>query len=693
MHRGFLKILLPVLLSTVPVFTAAADTARVVNAASLAGTSVAPGAIVSIFGTGFTRTVAAVSDPANPPTTLGGVSVTIGGVPAKLFYVSPTQINAVVSPSTPAGVQQVVITSASGTTTTSVTIDVNAPPGIFSLTATGTRDGAIIDALTYHIGAFSTRTGTASTFLSIFTTGGNFATPPIVTIGGVNVPVTYAGPAPCCTGLQQINIQLPDSLAGAGRVAVTIQAGGQVSNVVEVVLLPQHGQGESASDQDNETRSRELAEMAAVPGTSLILVADENDDVVRVLDVSKRSIVNVISLPSGSQPISIAVNAAGTMAVVAERNTGNVALIDLSTMMVTAQISTGGGPVAISIVGTKAIVVNGDADTVTVVDLATKAAIMTVAVGSGPRGVASDGSGHLFITNENAGTISVLDLGSNTITRTITLPNGARPDSIQILTGGLFAVVTDRATSGGNVWIVNLTTGTTTSVPVNADHSGGTSDVVLVGSTAYIADQTGGRVSVVPIHADGTVGAITTIKVDIGARAIAVDTKDNILAVTNEGSGVIVLIDLSTGQIITRVNAIKSQGSGDDGEDDHSDHDGAFNQPQIASITPLTGHANTTFTITVNGSNLTGATGLIFVDPALLPGKGHGKGQGNPAFLVADPAYTVTNIAVNSGGTQLTATVAISASAAAGTRLVRVITPNGDSPAALVPADTFTLTL
>ena len=691
MHRGFLKILFPVLLAALPVFTASADTVRVVNAASLAGTSVAPGTIVSIFGTNFTNTVAAVSNPATPPTTLGGVSVTIGGVPATLFYVSPTQINAVVGVSTPAGVQQVVITSSTGTTTASVTIDVNAPPGIFSLTATGTRDGAIIDALTYHIGAFSTRSGTSSTFLSLFVTGANFTTPPVVTIGGVNVPVTYAGPAPCCAGLQQINIQLPDSLAGAGRVAVTIQAAGQVSNVVEVVLLPAHGQREADSDRDNETRSRELAEMAAVPGTSLILVADENDDVVRVLDASKRSIVKVIALPEGAQPISVAVNTAGTLAVVAERNMGKVALIDLSTMTVTADISTGMGPVAVSIVGTKAVVVNGDADTVTVVDLVAKAPIVTVPVGRGPRGIASDGASHVFITNENAGTISVLDLSSNTITQTVTLPAGSRPDSIQILTGGQFAVVTSRSTSTGNISIVNLTTGATTAVPVNASHSGGTSSVVLVGNTAYIANQTGGSVSVVPIQNNGAAGTVTTIKVDIGARALAVDAKDNILAVTNEGSGVVVLVDLSTGQIIARVNAIKSQGGGDDGDDDHSDRESAANQPQIAVITPLTGHVGSTFTITVNGSNLAGATSLIFVNPVLLP-TGHDKGQGKPAFLIADPAFSVSNIAVNSGGTQLTATVTVSASAAAGPRLVLVTTPGGSSPLMLVAADTFTVT-
>lgn len=695
MHRGFLRLLLPVLLAAFPVFTAAAapsDTVRVLNAASLAGTAVAPGAIVSIFGTGFTNTVAGISDPAHPPTTLGGVTVTIAGLPAQLFYVSPTQINAVVSAAAPPGVQTVVITSPTGTTTASVTIDVNAPPGIFSLSATGTRDGAIIDALTYHIGAFSTRTGTASTFLSLYTTGANFSTPPTVTIGGVNVPVTYAGPAPCCVGLQQVNIQLPDSLAGAGRVPVTLHAAGQVSNVVEVVLLPRRGEGEADNDRENETRSRELAEMAAVPGTSLILVADENDDVVRVLDVSKRSIVKVISLPGGAQPIAVAVNAAGTLAVVAERNTGKVAIIDLSTMLVIAEIPTGGGPVALSIIGNKVIVVNGDADTVTVADLVTHAIIATVPVGRAPRGIASDGSGHVFITNESAGTISVLTLSSNSITQTITLPAGARPDSIQILPGGLYAVVTDRSNSTGSIFIVNLSTGTATTVAINADHAGGTSDVVLVGNTAYIANQTGGGVSVVTIAANGTPGAVTTITTHIGARAIAVDAKDNILAVTNEGGGVIVLIDLATGQVLDRVNAVKMKGDdADNGDNDHSDHDGASNRPQITSVTPLTGHASSSFIITVNGTNLTGATGIIFVDPSVLPGKGNGKGQGKAAFLLADPAYVVSNVVVNSAGTQLTATVTVAGSALPGARLVRVITPNGESAGTLTTAATFTL--
>src|SRR5215471_8149756 len=84
---------------------------RIVNAASLSAVSVSPGSIVSIFGAQLTHGVAFATNVQTPPTSLDGVSVTIGGTAAALFYVSPTQINAVVNPNTPAGTDKVVVTS------------------------------------------------------------------------------------------------------------------------------------------------------------------------------------------------------------------------------------------------------------------------------------------------------------------------------------------------------------------------------------------------------------------------------------------------------------------------------------------------------------------------------------------------------------------------------------------------------
>ncbi|MEK7405955.1 MAG: hypothetical protein AAB225_12675 [Acidobacteriota bacterium] len=126
----------------------------------------------------------------------------------------------------------------------------------------------------------------------------------------------------------------------------------------------------------------------------------------------------------------------------------------------------------------------------------------------------------------------------------------------------------------------------------------------------------------------------------------------------DQGSGNIVLVDLNTNEIIGRINA---------------------------ALNPRSARAGASFALTVTGTNLAGATELVFIDPDSLPGRGKGKGReehgnhGHGPFGKRDPGFTVTNITVNPAGTQLTATVAIAASVARGDRLVRVNTPNGES--------------
>src|SRR5215467_11865476 len=239
---------------------------RVVNAASLSSVSVAPGSIVTSFGRKLTNGVAFTDDVQHPPTSLGGVPVTIGGTLASLFFASPEQINAVVNTVTPIGSEAVVVTSTAGTQNGTVAVSTSAPPGLFSLFGTGTRDGAILNAITFLLGDFSTRTANSPTYLALFATGLNLSSTPTVAIGGVSVPVVFAGAAPCCAGLDQINITLPDSLAGAGRVPVVLTQNGHASNTVQVVLLPSGGQGEFDDDKENTTRSREIAAVAWIPG-------------------------------------------------------------------------------------------------------------------------------------------------------------------------------------------------------------------------------------------------------------------------------------------------------------------------------------------------------------------------------------------------------------------------------------------
>jgi uncharacterized protein (TIGR03437 family) len=643
--------------------TLAAQNLRVVNAASLSSVSVAPGSIITIFGTTLTTGIAVANNAQSPPTSLGGVTVTIGGTAAALFYVSPTQINAVVDPKTPTGSDAVSVVSSAGTQTGTVAVASNAPPGLFSLLGTGTRDGAIVNAILGGLMNFSAQTQNQSTFLALFATGMNTSSTPTVTIGGVPVQVTFAGASPCCDGLQQINVVLPDSLAGAGRVPVVMTAGGQTSNTVQIVLLPSSGNKQFSDDQDNEKRNRELSALAYIPGTSTVISADENDDVLRIIDVNAKQVTHVVTLPTGANPSGVAVNSAGTLAAVTETGLGKVAIVDLAKFVVTTEVATGNGPTAIAIAGTQAVVVNQDVDSVSVVDLTSATVQKTIPVGRGPAGVAV-AAGKAYVTNEDDGTVSVIDLAGLTVTQTIQLGASIRPEAIAVA-GGFAYITAPAGGPDGMVVVLNLSTNQTTPpIKANPDRSGGSSDIAYFNGKLYFANQSGGSVSVLPVDATtgAATGAITRVKVDLGARALAIDTKDNLLVVSNEGTGTLVLVSLASNAVTGRIKAVQS-GSGDD-QDDHSDRDHAGNLPAIQTLSPSSGKAGTTFTLTITGVNLTGATAVSF------NGNGNGHGGGD---------FTVKNVQVSTAGTQITATVTIDASAKPGARVVTVTTPNGDS--------------
>jgi uncharacterized protein (TIGR03437 family) len=303
---GNMRNLLPALvIFTIASVHARADITKVANAASFVqNTSLSPGSIITVFGSNLTRSTAYSTNPTNPPRNLGGVTVTIGGVASNLFYVSPTQVSTQIDSGVVLGTQSLILTSPTGTFTTTLTIGTAGAPGLFSLSGTGTRDGAILNAVNFAHGPFSITTGGAPTYLAIYATGLDFSSAPQVAIGGVTVPVQFYGAAPGFVGLQQINVQLLDKLSGAGRVEVAVTAGGRTTNIVEIVIVPSPGQGPFAPQTENQQRNREIAALAYVPGTSLALETDENDDVVRVIDIGKRAVVHTITLPEGAEPVA-----------------------------------------------------------------------------------------------------------------------------------------------------------------------------------------------------------------------------------------------------------------------------------------------------------------------------------------------------------------------------------------------------
>jgi uncharacterized protein (TIGR03437 family) len=207
--------------------------------------AVAPGTWIEIYG----QNLAPVTRQWNStdftdglaPTSLDGVRVAIGGVPAYLSYISPGQVNALVPSSVATGAAQVILTN--GTQSTApYTVQVAASrPALLSLPPDIGRDYARIVALfpdftTYALppDPFSNvpmRRPKAGDTIVFFGTGlgrvspdvpiGRVAAGPASLVAPVQVTffghgnpvsgkISYAGLVPATVGLYQLNVVLPE---------------------------------------------------------------------------------------------------------------------------------------------------------------------------------------------------------------------------------------------------------------------------------------------------------------------------------------------------------------------------------------------------------------------------------------------------------------------------------------------------
>jgi uncharacterized protein (TIGR03437 family) len=76
------------------------------------------------------------------------------------------------------------------------------------------------------------------TVLELWTTGLDEVDPSTVqvTIGGSDATLLYAGPQGVFPGVDQVNVVIPQSLAGAGSVPIVVTAAGVTSNTVSVTI-------------------------------------------------------------------------------------------------------------------------------------------------------------------------------------------------------------------------------------------------------------------------------------------------------------------------------------------------------------------------------------------------------------------------------------------------------------------------
>ncbi len=202
-------------------------------------TSIAPASWMVMYGINLATVQSQVWDSYfqgnSAPTTLGGTSVTIGGLPAYVSYVSPGQVNVQVPSGVPAGVQQIVVTTAGGSSVAYPIHVVALEPAMLaplSFIIGGHQyvvaqfSGTSTYVLPVPISGVGTTRARAGDSITIYGIGFGPVTPDlsagqieqqlnqlqnsfIVTFGGVQAQVTYAGLVPSIVGLYQFNITVP----------------------------------------------------------------------------------------------------------------------------------------------------------------------------------------------------------------------------------------------------------------------------------------------------------------------------------------------------------------------------------------------------------------------------------------------------------------------------------------------------
>lgn len=221
----------------------------VTNSASYAARSIAPGEIVTLFGTGIGPAALAgfSMDASNHiPAGLANTRILFNGIAAPLIYASD-QFSAAIVPFELAGQTEAqVVVEYNGNSSAPFTMPVtNTAPGLFSIDQSGSGLGAVLNA-DGSVNSMANPAAPGSTIV-LWLSGLGPTVPPLgsgsvtpreapalsypaaVTIGGQTAQWVYQGPAPLAiAGLYQINCVVPAGL-GSGPQLVTVTADGQQS--------------------------------------------------------------------------------------------------------------------------------------------------------------------------------------------------------------------------------------------------------------------------------------------------------------------------------------------------------------------------------------------------------------------------------------------------------------------------------
>ena len=218
---------------------------RAASIASLTG-PLAPESLASLFGSRLSAATES-ADRLSPPTSLGGISLRVidsSGTArlAPLFYVSPSQINFEVPAATATGNVTLEVVNAPASLPQPAAQVNDIAPALFAY-----EDNTVLAyALRIEPDGRSTVLSVRNTivlddrpvFLVLYATGirhRSSLSNVQCTIGGISIPVEYAGPnGGGMPGLDQVNVRLSSDLKGLGVTNLLLTVDGIFSNTVSV---------------------------------------------------------------------------------------------------------------------------------------------------------------------------------------------------------------------------------------------------------------------------------------------------------------------------------------------------------------------------------------------------------------------------------------------------------------------------
>jgi uncharacterized protein (TIGR03437 family) len=223
----------------------------VLNAASFqpVTASLAPGEVIALFGSGMSNGNGNIQGGQAFPTTLNNVQVTINGIACPLYFVSPTQISAVVPyevATNTTGLANVQVINNNVKSNVVQLFLTDSAPGSFAQTQNGLGLAAALHASSGQL-ITPSNPAKAGEFISLYLTGLGTVTPTIADGAvppasplsfsdlfnsgslfvffndygpqgqtGIQGNIQFAGLAPTLAGLYQINVQVPTSGLAAG---------------------------------------------------------------------------------------------------------------------------------------------------------------------------------------------------------------------------------------------------------------------------------------------------------------------------------------------------------------------------------------------------------------------------------------------------------------------------------------------